>query len=384
MTRALPDDGAFADMARQARRRLPRLFADYLDGGAHGEATLHANRAAFGRRVLLPRGLRDVSQIDLTSHLSGMTLDAPFLLSPVGFAGMFHRDGETGAAQAARNHGVAFGVSSFAIDPMERIATSNASLLAQIYVLRDRAVTRDMLTRARNCGISNLILTIDTPITPLRERDRRNGFRDRTRPSLRQWLGLASRPAWLVDRMLGRGNIIGNMASYTSARGVLAQARDIAGRIDPTLVWHDLDWLRQEWQGALLVKGILHPDDARQAASCGADGLILSNHGGRQLDPAPSPLDMLEEIREATGDAIPLIVDGGIRHGGDVVMALALGARAVSFGRPWAWGLAARGKAGVEDGLARLRRETVDIMALTGHTTIHTLRGAGASVLRAF
>ncbi|GBR01179.1 alpha-hydroxy acid oxidase [Asaia lannensis] len=376
-----PDDGAFKIEAARARRRLPRLFADYLDGGAHGEKTILANRAAFTRWSLLPRGLRDVSCIDQKTTCFGMALNAPVLLSPVGFAGLFHSDGEIGAARAAERCGIASALSSFSIHSLEEVATVKAPLMAQLYILRDRGVTQDMLDRAAASGVGTLVLTIDTAITPLRPRDIRNGFRNRVRPSLGQSMGLARHPAWLLDRLRATRNDLGTMGRYTGARGIMAQARDIASRIDPALSWADLETLRACWKGRLVLKGVLHPDDARQAVSCGVDGLILSNHGGRQLDPAPSPLTMLPEILDVTQDRLEVVLDGGVRHGGDVVTALALGARAVSLGRPWAWALAAAGTKGIETALQRLIRETADCMALTGLCTIRALREAGRTAL---
>ncbi|CAI9119244.1 alpha-hydroxy acid oxidase [Brytella acorum] len=375
------DDGAFSGLARKARRRLPRLFADYIDGGAHGEHTLHRNRAAFARWGVMPRGLRDVSSIDLTTSCFGRAWRLPFFLAPVGFAGMFHADGEPGAANEAARRSVGMGVSTFSIHAMETVAASGADLMAQIYVMRDRGITRDMLARARACGMSGIIVTIDTAITPVRERDVRNGFRHLSRPTAAQMVGLLKRPLWLTDTVRRGRNTVGNIDRYTTARGVMAQARDVAAQIDPTLDWDDLAWLRDAWNGALVVKGIMHPDDALRAAEHGADGIIVSNHGGRQMDPAPGTLDVLPAIADVIGGRLDIVVDGGIRRGGDVVTALALGASAVSLGRPWAWGLAAYGARGVGAALADLERELRDVMALAGLCDIAALRRAGRTAL---
>lgn len=375
------DDGTFSGLAQKARRRLPRLFADYIDGGAHGEHTLHRNRAAFTRWGVVPRGLHDVSSIDLTTPCFGRTWRLPFFLAPVGFAGMFHTDGECGAANEAARRSVGMGVSTFSIHAMEAVAASGADLMAQIYVMRDRGITRDMLDRARACGMSGIIVTIDTAITPVRERDVRNGFRHLSRPTAAQMAGLLKRPAWLADTVRQGRNTVGNIDRYTASRGVMAQARDVAAQIDPTLDWDDLAWLRDAWNGSLVVKGIMHPDDARRAAEVGADGIIVSNHGGRQMDPAPGTLDVLPAIVDAVGERLDIVIDGGIRRGGDVVTALALGATAVSFGRPWAWGLAAHGERGVGAALERLEREVRDVMALAGLCDIAALREAGRKAL---
>ncbi|WP_029603495.1 alpha-hydroxy acid oxidase, partial [Kozakia baliensis] len=304
MTADGPDDGTFSNLARKARRRLPRLFADYIDGGAHGEHTLHRNRAAFTRWSVTPRGLRDVSSIDLTTTCFGRTWRLPFFLAPVGFAGMFHAQGEAATAHMAARHSIGMGISTFSIAAMEDLVASEADLMAQIYVMRDRAVTRDLLERAKNCGMSGIIVTIDTAITPVRERDVRNGFRHLSRPTLPQMGSLLTRPTWLAGAVRQGGNRVGNIDRYTTSRGIMAQARDLTAQIDPTLDWDDLAWLRNAWNGLLVIKGIMHPADALRAMTLGADGIIVSNHGGRQMDPAPGTLDVLPAITEAIGGRI--------------------------------------------------------------------------------
>ncbi|MBO1324507.1 alpha-hydroxy-acid oxidizing protein [Acetobacter sp. TBRC 12305] len=379
------DDGAFAGFSEQARRRLPRLFADYIDGGAHGERTMARNRAAFGQWGIVPRGLRDVSSINLATQCFGRSWALPVFLAPLGFAGMFHAHGEQGAAYAAHKRGVGMGVSTFSIAPMEKVAATGADLMAQIYVFRDRALTRDMLERARACGMDGIILTIDTAITPVRERDMRNGFRHLSRPTATQMAGLLRHPSWLYGQVRGGAMPnVGNIAGYTGSRGVMAQARDVVAQIDAGLDWDDLAWLRATWGGTLVVKGIMHPDDAIRAAEIGADGLIISNHGGRQMDPAPATLDVLPAIAQAVGGRVDIMLDSGIRRGGDVVAALALGARAVSIGRPWAWGLAAGGARGVGLVLDTLAREISDVMALAGLPDIAAVRAAGRNALWRF
>ncbi|MFT9016113.1 MAG: alpha-hydroxy acid oxidase [Acetobacter sp.] len=379
------DDGAFAGLSEQARHRLPRLFADYIDGGAHGERTMARNRAAFAQWGVTPRGLRDVSAINLTTQCFGRSWSLPVFVAPVGFAGMFHAHGEQGAAYAAHKRGVGMGVSTFSIAPMEKVAATGADLMAQIYVFRDRALTRDMLDRARACGMDGIILTIDTAITPVRERDVRNGFRHLARPTAMQMAGLLRHPSWLYGQVRGGAMPnVGNIAAYTSSRGVMAQARDVVAQIDAGLDWDDLAWLRATWDGTLVVKGIMHPDDALRAVQIGADGLIVSNHGGRQMDPAPATLDVLPLIAQAVGGQIDIMLDSGIRRGGDVVAALALGASAVSIGRPWAWGLAAQGARGVGLALDTLAREVADVMALAGLPDIAAVRNVGRNALWQF
>ncbi|GAB6966810.1 alpha-hydroxy acid oxidase [Komagataeibacter kakiaceti JCM 25156] len=378
------DDGAFAAAARKARRRLPRLFADYIDGGAHGERTMARNRSSFAQWGVVPRALRDVSTVDLTTRCFNRTWKLPVFLAPVGFAGMFHHHGECGAAHAAGSRGVGMGISTFSIAPMETLAATGVDVMAQIYVLRDRALTRDMLARARACGISGIILTVDTAITPVRERDVRNGFRHLSRPTLWQMASLLNHPAWVAGLMRGGMPVVGNVDAYTTARNVMGQARDIAARIDPTLGWDDLAWLRENWSGTLVVKGVMTPEDALRAADAGVDGLVVSNHGGRQMDPAPATLDVLPGIAAAVGERVDIMLDSGIRRGGDVVTALALGAHAVSIGRPWVWGLAAGGATGVAAAIDTLAQEIRDVMALAGLCDIQSVRAAGRTALWRF
>ena len=379
MTRV--DDGVFSGVAASARRRLPRLFADYVDGGAHGEWTMARNREAFREWGIVPRGLKNVETVDAGVRCFGQEWAAPFMLAPVGFAGMLHPDREVGAARAALRCGVGMAVSTFSIDPMEAVAKVGGAPLAQIYVFRDRGLTRDMLARAAQCGMDGIIVTIDTAITPVRERDVRNGFRHLSRPTLMQMAGMMAHPRWCLG-MAGRGTpAIGNLAAYTSAHGIMGQAKDMAAQIDPTLDRAGLEWLRSEWKGRLVVKGVMHPEDAGNAIAAGADGVIVSNHGGRQMDPSPATLDVLPQIVDAVKGRGDVVLDSGIRRGGDVVTALALGATAVSIGRPWAWALAAGGAASVEKAIRALSQEVVDILGLAGLEDIAALRKRGPQAL---
>lgn len=371
------DDGVFSSLAASARRRLPQLFADYVDGGAHGEWTMARNRAAFRKWGIVPRGMKNVETVDASVRCFGQDWKAPLMLAPVGFAGMLHSDRETGAARAALRCEVGMAVSTFSIDPMESVARIGGAPLAQIYVFRDRSLTRDMLARAAQCGIDGIIVTIDTAVTPVRERDVRNGFRHLSRPTLMQMAGLLAHPRWCLG-MMGRGTpAIGNLAGYTTAHGIMGQAKEMAAQIDPTLDRAGIEWLRSEWKGRLVVKGVMHPEDARAAIEAGADGVIVSNHGGRQMDPSPATLDVLPQIVAAVAGRGDIVLDSGIRRGGDVVTALALGATAVSIGRPWAWALAAGGEASVEKAIRALSQEVVDILGLAGLEDIAALRRRG-------
>ncbi|GBQ88992.1 oxidoreductase [Acetobacter nitrogenifigens DSM 23921 = NBRC 105050] len=372
------------DMRRLANRRLPGLFRDYVDGGSFQEATLEANRSAFGRWTITPRCLTDVSQVDIETDCLGERWGAPFMLAPLGFGGMMWPGGESLAASAAARVGVPMGVSTFSIASMEELSrTNDAKLYSQIYVFRDRSLTQDMLARAKACGVRTIILTVDTPITPLRRRDARNGFRRLTRPSPALLASMALHPRWSLGMARGGKPKIGNLEPYHMGATLLEQAGNAAGQIDPTLTWRDLDWLRAEWAGKLVVKGVMESDDARACMSAGADGVVVSNHGGRQMDPAPATLDVLQDIVAAVAGRGDVILDSGVRCGGDVVTALALGATAVAIGRPWAWGLAAGGHAGVMATLGGLAKEIRDVMALAGLTSISALRARGAAILRA-
>ncbi|GAN97951.1 L-lactate dehydrogenase [Komagataeibacter europaeus NBRC 3261] len=371
------------DLCQMANRRLPRLFRDYVNGGAHGEVTVRANRQAFLDWKIIPRCLRDVSQVDIGSTWLGRSRGAPFMLGPVGFAGMMHAGGDVMAAQAAARAGIPLAVSTFSIASMEKLSrVPGVDLLAQIYVFRDRDLTRDMLRRAHACGIDGIILTVDTAITPMRARDVRNGFRRMTRPSVAQLLSMAGRPGWSLRMLMAGKARIGNLAPYGMGRNLLEEARNAAAEIDPSLTWQDLAWLRKEWGGRLIVKGVMDAADARQCVDNGADALIVSNHGGRQMDPSPATLSVLPEIVEAVGDRCEVVLDSGVRQGGDIVTALALGASGVALGRPWAWALAAGGRKGMDALTTGLSGEVRDVMGLAGVRNMAELVAQRKQVLR--
>ncbi|WP_249201625.1 alpha-hydroxy acid oxidase [Acetobacter thailandicus] len=372
-----------AELQKKAEKFLPRLFRDYVAGGAHEERTLQANRDEFRKWTIKPRCLRDVSSVSTTTQWLGYDCSAPFMLAPVGFAGMMRQGGDLMAVRAAAKEKIPFCVSTFSIASLEEICqVPGADVLAQIYVFRDRDITRDMMERARKCGVRTLIFTVDTPVTPLRPRDERNGFRRLSKPSLAQLASFAA--AWRWGAGMARHGMpqLRNLSAYGMGHSLLEQAKNAASQIDPGLTWRDLEWFRAQWNGQLLVKGIMHADDAARCVAAGADAVIVSNHGGRQLDPAPATLAVLPEIVQSAGQHCSVVIDSGIRRGGDVVTSLAQGASLTASGRPWAWAVAAGGETGVREMISLLRREIYDVLALSGHNSVESLRLAGVDVLK--
>ncbi|HEX3982819.1 MAG TPA: alpha-hydroxy acid oxidase, partial [Acidisoma sp.] len=302
------------DLRRIAERRIPRIFFDYIDGGSNSELTRTANEADFARWRVRQHVLRDVSTRDLTASFLGRTHALPLMLGPIGFLGMFSQRGEVAAARAAGARGIPSCVSAFAIRPIDEVARENprTTLYSQLYVLRDRALTERMVARADQAGAEALFLTVDTAVTPLRERDARNGFRNLTRPTLGQWRNMLSRPTWCWAMIRDGRPEVGHARAAGFGRGVMEQAGNLAREIDPALNWADVDWLRRRWPRKLVIKGILEPDDAKRAAEAGADGIVVSNHGGRQLDGTQAALDALPAIVERVAGRVPVLLDGGV------------------------------------------------------------------------
>lgn len=363
------------DFRRAARRRLPRIFADYVEGGASGEVTLAANTADFERIGFRPRVLRDVATRDLSTDFLGGHHALPLMLGPVGSLGLFRAGAETAAFRAAAAAGVPACLSSFAVTRPETLAPVLGEASAfQLYVLKDRGRTEAILDRIAASGFGSLFVTVDTAVSGIRERDIRNGLRQLSRPDLRMLADFASHPFWLAD--MARVHPAGMALAEgwpEAGRSYLAQSGFLAGQIDPALDWAALSWLRDRWKGRLVVKGIQTPEDALECAGRGVDGIVVSNHGGRQLDDVPSTIRALGPVVDAVGDQLEVLVDGGIRSGLDVVKALALGARACLIGRAWAWAVAGGGQAGVEHVLRTIRGEMEVAMSLTGAPTIDDL-----------
>ena len=363
-------------MREAARRRLPQPIFDFADGGAEDEVTLRRNEDAFRRWRFLPRPLEGAASRDQSVSLFGQTLASPVLIGPTGLAGLFWPRGEIAAARAAANAGTAYCLSHGSVCSLEDVAAQHqGQRWMQVFVYRDRGFTRELTQRARDAGYHALVLTVDNQLLGKRERDFANGFSIPPRFSGRQWLAMAPkwRWAWSMRNEL-RTLTFGNYVRPGSGESLATLAGRMGSLLDPAMNWDDVAQLRAQWTGPLLLKGILHPDDAQRALAMGVDGLIVSNHGGRQLDGAASALDALPAIVATVEDRIPILIDGGIRRGSDVVKALALGARAVLIARLQLWGLAVAGEAGVAQVLAIYRSEIDRAMGLLGAVNIDALR----------
>jgi L-lactate dehydrogenase (cytochrome) len=382
-----------ADYRELARRRIPKVLFDYVDGGSYAEATLRNNSADFEKVLLRQRVLIDVSNISMQTELLGQTLSMPMVLSPVGMAGMYARRGEVQAARAAREAGIPLCLSTMSICDLGEVAQGcGAPIWFQLYMLNDRGYMKSLLERAAELGCPVLAFTVDLPVPGTRYRDIRNGLAGGmgwTLPFQRAWDGITHLP-WLWDVYLnGRPHIFGNIApAVPQARGVGQFWPWVRGSMDNTPTWSHLDWIRENYPGKIILKGVQDVEDARQAVRQGFDGLVVSNHGGRQLDGAQSSISALPPIADAVGDQTTLFMDGGVRSGLDVLKALASGARACLLGRAWAYGLAAGGQAGVADVLRIMRAELATALALTGCTDVrkagpHLLIDAKAAIAEA-
>jgi L-lactate dehydrogenase (cytochrome) len=365
------------DLRKRARRRLPRAVFDFVDGGAEDEQSLRANREAFNRVTFRPRVLVDVSQRDTRTTVLGQQLSAPLILGPTGLAGLLWPRAEVLAAQAAIRRGLGFVLSTHSIWSIEEVAEAvPGPKWFQLYVVRDREVTRAFIERAKAAGYTALCLTVDVPVIGQRERDVRNGFTIPPRVTVRNLLDTARKIPWVLRTLRAPRvtfkNFIGTpgVPGKTDAISLGAWAQRLH---DPAVTWKDLDWFRSLWPGPLVLKGVMSAEDAVRAADAGVEGIVVSNHGGRQLEGLPSTLEVLPEIADAAGDRLEIIFDGGIRRGGDVVKALALGARACIIGRAFLYGLGAGGEAGVNRALEILLAEMDRTLALLGRPTIADL-----------
>lgn len=360
-----------ADYRERARRRLPRFLFDYVDGGSYDEVTLAANRADLAAVRLRQRVLRDVSRIDSGCTLFGRRFSMPVGLAPVGLAGMYARRGEIQAVRAAEAQDVPFALSTVSVCTLDEVArAASRPFWFQLYMVRDRAFMADLLAEGARLGCDALVFTVDMPVPGARYRDYRSGLAGATGlgVTLRRFVQAAAHPRWAWNvGVRGRPHTLGNVAPVLKGRTGLEDFMAWMGaNFDPSVTWADLDWVRERWPGKLVIKGVLDVDDAREVAAIGADGLVVSNHGGRQLDGAASVARALPAIARALGDRLTIVADGGVRSGLDVMRLLALGADAVLVGRPWAYALAAGGEAAVGAMLEAIRRELHAGMALTG------------------
>jgi L-lactate dehydrogenase (cytochrome)/(S)-mandelate dehydrogenase len=359
-------------MRALARAALPRPVFDFADGGAEDEVTLRRNEAAFDDISLLPRPLSGAAERDLSVSLFGKRLSLPIIVGPTGLAGLFWPDGERCAARAAAAAGTAFCLSHGSVCTLEELAgTGSAPRWMQVFVYKDRGFTRELAERAAKVGFDALVLTIDNQMLGNRERDIRNGFSIPPRFGLSGLAGMAFKAEWLwrMRRDIKRVTF-GNYARPGEKADLRALAGRMASLLDPSMNWKDVADLRKLWRGPLILKGILHPDEAREAVQHGVDAVIVSNHGGRQLDGAAASIDALPGVVAAIEGRIPVLIDGGIRRGSDVVKALAMGAAACLVGRPQLWGLAVAGEAGVAQMLNIYRQEIDRVMGLCGVTSI--------------
>jgi L-lactate dehydrogenase (cytochrome) len=369
---------AAIDYRELARRRLPRFLFEYIDGGSYAEVTLRRNLEDLAAVALRQRVLRDVSAIDLSTELFGQRLALPVALAPIGLAGMNARRGEVQAARAAAAAGVPFCLSTVSACPLsEVVAGVQTPFWFQLYMIRDRAFMEQMLAQAEQARCSALVFTVDMPLPGSRYRDYRSGLAGAAgwRGALRRFGQALLRPGWAWDVGLRGGpHVLGNVAPVlrgkTGLEDFFAWMRD---NFDPSVTWKDLEWVRARWRGPLIVKGILDVEDARAAAALGVDGIVVSNHGGRQLDGVPSTARALPAIAAAVGERLTVLADGGVRSGLDVVRMLALGARGVLLGRAWAFALGGAGQAGVAHVLELIAAEMRVAMALTGCTRIEAI-----------
>jgi L-lactate dehydrogenase (cytochrome) len=361
------------DLRLIAKRRLPHGVFDYIDGGAEDERSLAANCSAFAGYEFRPRVLRDVSNLDTTTTIFGRQAAMPLIMAPTGFTRIAHSQGELAVARSAARAGIPWSLSTMGTRSIEEVAAvSDGEKWFQIYTWKDRALVKDMVDRAKSVGYTAVWLTVDTAILGRRERDVRRGMTLPPKIGLSTIVDGAIHPSWTLDFLRNEPITFANVTGLLDEDGssAVTLSEHMARQFDQALSWDDIDWLRSIWDGPIVLKGIQTVADAKIAQRMGVDGLGLSNHGGRQLDDAPAPIDLVAPVRDEVGDGATIICDGGIRRGSDIVKALALGADAVSIGRPYLYGLAAAGERGVDHVLDFMRDGLERTMALTGCRTI--------------
>jgi L-lactate dehydrogenase (cytochrome) len=356
------------DLRALARRRVPRAFFEYADRGSYDESTLHENWAALARIRLRQRVMIDVDDRSLATEIMGQPVSMPLAIAPTGLTGLQHGSGEIHGARAAARAGIPFCLSTMSICSIEQVrAATDTPFWFQVYVMRDRGFTRELISRAREAGCSALMLTADLTVQGQRHREIKNGLAVPPKVTLRNLFDIASKPRWAWNVLRAPSRSFGNLEGRIGgADSLTTLAQWIANQFDPTLSWQDLAWIRELWPGKLIVKGIMDAEDARLAAEHGVDAIVVSNHGGRQLDGAPATIDVLPQIVDAVGGRIEVLFDSGITSGQDLLKALALGARAGLIGKAFLYGLGAKGEAGVTQAIEIIRRELSVTMALTG------------------
>lgn len=365
-----------SDFRTRARTRLPRFVFDYVDGAAEDEECIVRNETDLRSLSLLPTCLRDTTMQDTTIDVFGRKWNSPIGIAPIGFAGLVRPNADSILARAAEALNLPFVLSTASNERLEAVhdAAPDGNQWLQLYVMSDRSIAEQMVQRAKRAGYGALVLTVDVPVSGMRERDMRNGFKLPFRPGLRTLTDLVTHPAWSLSMAAAGSPGFVNLTAGDEKASPQLQAALLARTMDRSLTWESLRWLRSLWSGPLLVKGLLHPEDAKLALRHGVDGIVVSNHGGRQLDAAPSTISALPAVVDAVSGQVPVFVDSGFRRGSDVVKALALGARGVFIGRPAIWGLAAGGQDGVAASLRLFNEEIARTMTLVGASRIADLQ----------
>jgi L-lactate dehydrogenase (cytochrome) len=364
------------DLRKLAKRKLPSPIFNYMDGGADDEITLRRNTEAFDDYELLPSQLSDVSNIDTRTTVLGQEIEWPVILSPTGASRLFHHESEPAVVRAAHKFGTIYSLSTLATTTIEEVAAiSSGPKMYQVYIFKDRAVTRDFVQRCKEQKYDALCLTVDTPVAGNRERDLVTGFGIPPKFKIRSLLSYAWHFPWSIRAIVKPGFDMVNVISSPSASTKIGEGvmEYVNSQFDRSINWSDVEWLARHWDGPLVIKGIQTVSDARKAVDSGATAVMLSNHGGRQLETSPAPVDCIAPIADALGDKLEIICDGGVRRGTHVLKAIALGANACSIGRGYLFGLAAGGQKGVERALTLLRSEVERSMALVGCDAIHKL-----------
>jgi L-lactate dehydrogenase (cytochrome) len=363
------------DLRTMAMHRVPRAFFQYGDHGSYAQQTLRANRADLEALPLRQRIGIDVSNVELATAIAGSPATMPVGLGPIGLCGMQHGDGEILAARAAQAAGIPFCLSTMSICSIEDVSEAvEKPFWFQLYVMRDRGFVRDMIARARASKVSTLMVTMDFNMLGARHSDVKNGMTVPPKLTLSNLLDVSTKPTWAISVLRGKRKTFGNLAGRISGMdNVTTLASWVSKQFDPTLNWSDIAWIRELWPGPIVVKGVLDVRDAREAIKAGVNAIVVSNHGGRQLDGAPSTISALPHIADAVGDEIEVIFDGGIRSGQDVLRALALGARSCLIGRAYIYGLGAAGQPGVTRAIELIRSELLTSMALTGTTSVRNV-----------
>jgi L-lactate dehydrogenase (cytochrome) len=365
------------DLRTIAKTKVPRVFFDYADSGSYSEQTLRANRADLEAIKLRQRVLVDVSERNLATTVLGQKLAAPLILSPIGLLGMQHGDGEILAARAANEAGIPFTLSTMSVGSIEHVAeATHKPFWFQLYVIRDRGFSKALMDRAVAAKVNTLVLTVDLQVLGQRHKDVRNGLTVPPEFRFKNVIDIATKPAWAWSVLDGKSKTFGNISGHVPGmENVNSLGKWTQDQFDPALTWKDVEWIKDYWPGNLVIKGILDVDDARTAVKMGADAIVVSNHGGRQLDGASSSIAKLPQVADAVGNDTEILFDGGIRTGADIVRAIALGARACLIGRAYVWGLGAGGQAGVAKAIDILEKELSVTMALTGAAKITDIDG---------